>query len=1296
MSASQRHDSLEESVRNRTVLIDSAFTKLEKRGVRAEGVPANAERVQAFLDVPTMRIGQARQDVSDRLAGEDPDKFRLLQSLSGKAPLSAASPSRNMHPLPGTLSEFGDGDGFFWDRWLVTNGNKRADTAPASQILHDRLPSFSSPRSGFKAEKEAPRRRAGSSRYARDRNEVEEAIANCQNELEELSAPVLPKIKSPGGETPDEPSEEVVMPKYQKLSDKERAQRVKAERKELSVLWKRKLQYQREKRLTELNPSSVKLEEITSTMSIGGSVGGSARKRLSSDVSAISAEDSKSVATMLSNGEPSATDPANYFGPGARSKFYQQYRQLERVKEKFTVDELLSLKTNGSVNYVPERSAQLELFNSGGDVEDAMTVSTALSSTMQFGGGILGALGPGTETEQAATPRSLYIEELLFGEDDQMTMSKMPQAGLVIRNPTTRKPKEEINLNFQGIGDRMGVALARVLGDLPDLKALSIQDNRLTDESLGPILRACCNCKALKKLDVGGNKMDEDASEAMGELLAHYNCNIEELGMCKADVDDGECAELIEKLGDNISVQSLDLSSNLIGIGEVINIVDPDFDTGGEAIAEMLEKGSNLTYLNLAWNLIRSDSARQLGEALNVNQTLVSLDLSYNAFGDAGGQAIGGALFTNNTLRRLNLSNNAIPCRAAYSLAAGCRHNTSLEDLNLQGNPIGDIGGRALMQVPMDCHDRVAVHLEGCDMTVKDNNFFIDATTQLPREPEAILKYPGDIDNKYTFDLSVPYRRAMALDIFRIVAEEPGFLIEDCKLDGSALTLSREVLKRKHDPNDTVGLLENAVKHVDELWAKYDVDGSGTVDLSELTQLLKDLKLDHSRENVDRVFATYDCDNSGLLEIDELCEFLESAKKDYHERTKPRTVMVESRGKEFIPAHEGSLYLSLGFNPERDIVPRTTTSEELAMLIHQAGKTDDRAGALQLSFGLMRLQVEQAQELIGHLKKDFADIIKVLVMILPYMSSAHHAQVLVTMYLRDDYKERRRLEQELGPAFKPVMGMYTGHYKLDLSKEVHRIALMKLAEVNTLESRKRRHVRDKIANKPKDCSQKGNWYNYRNETLNGKPFQIDPDFFDPLIDHGSVEFDFVSTARPGTSVAVVSSRRFFSLMKKFGFVEGNNDEYSKLSSYLVKIPLPYIMTEEEIFRYDRELGTIRGDDDVPPLPTSPPISPSRSQRSGFTSPTSPKSPKLPISPKAQDVDDVSTGELKNSENLEVPMSPVAAAEDSEPGSGVQSGTLATPHDSRPMTPSHGDAGSGAATPLSPMTPMTPMSPVGLR
>ena len=1310
MAASQKRDSLESMVSKRTVLIDSAFTKIDKRGgARADGGAANAERVQAFLDVPTSRIGQARQDVSDRLAEDDPEKYKLLQQLTGKAPLSAASPSRNgsSQALPGTLSNFGDGDGFFWDRWLVTNGDKRAETAPAAQLLQDKLPSFSSPRSGFKKQREqasaSPSKRSArtlefrgrSSAQAKDEHAVDGAITNCQRELDALTTPMLPKIQTPegGGEKKGSDGGSLLSQQRnlrgQVLGSAKNQKCIDEERQELALLWKRKLDYQAEGRLKQLNPSPVKLEEITSTMNV---LGGAQRTRLSSDLSVVSIEDNKSVTTMLSKGEQAGMDPANYFGATARTKFYEQYRQLERVKEHFTVDELLSFKSNGSINFVPERSAQLELFNSGGDVEDAMSVSESLSSAMQFGGGILGALGPGTQTEQAATPRTLYIEELLFGEDDQMSMGKMPQAGLVIRNPSTARSKEEINLNFQGIGDQMGVALARVIEDLPDLKSLSIQDNRLTDESLGPILRACMNCKCLKKLDVGGNKMDEDASEAMGELLGHYNCNLEILNMCKADVDDGECAELIEKLADNYSVHELDLSNNLIGIGESNNIVNPDYDTGGEAIAEMLEKGGNLKALNLAWNLIRSDSARQLGESLTNNTVLTVLDLSYNAFGDAGGQAIGGALFTNNTLRRLNLANNAIPCRAAYSIAAGCRHNTSLEDLDLKGNPVGDIGGRALMQVPMDCHDRIAMHLEGADLSVTDSDFFIDATTQLPREGQ-------DTDNKYDFDLSIPYRRAMALDIFRIVAEEPGFLIEAFKLNGSETKLERETLKRKHDPNDTVGLLEKAVKNVDELWAKYDVDGSGTVDFDELTQLLDDLKLDSTKGNVDRVFATYDCDNSGLLEIDELLEFLESAKRDYHERTKPRTVMVQNAGEEFHLPHEGKAFLSLGFNPEKDIVPRTTTSDELSMLIHQAGKTDDRAGALQLSFGLMRLQVEQAQELIEHLKKDFSDIIKILVMILPYMSSAHHSQVLVTMYLRDDYTLRRRLEQELGPAFKPVMGMYTGHYKLDLSKEVHRIALMKLAEINTLESRKRRHVRDTIGKSPKDASQKGNWYNYRNETMNGKKFMINPDFFDPLPNMGNVEFDFVSTSRPTAGVAMVSSRRFFSLMRKFGFVTGSNEEYKAMSSFLARVPKPYIMTEEEIFAYDRQLAICRGDDDIPPLEeeaTSPKSMGSRSmsQRSGFASPTSPKSPKTPKTPKEpptpktarSDIDGESAGELKNAENLSDPDDNAPAG--SEPNSGAQSSEMQTPFESRPITPS--DAAN--SEPMSPMTPFSPMSP----
>ena len=55
----------------------------------------------------------------------------------------------------------------------------------------------------------------------------------------------------------------------------------------------------------------------------------------------------------------------------------------------------------------------------------------------------------------------------------------------------------------------------------------------------------------------------------------------------------------------------------------------------------------------------------------------------------------------------------------------------------------------------------------------------------------------------------------------------------------------------------------------------------------------------------------------------------------------------------------------------------------------------------------------------------------------------------------------------------------------------------------------------------------------------------------------------------------------FSLMKKFGFVTGSNEEYKAMSSFLARVPKPYIMTEEEIFAYDRQLAICRGDDDIP-------------------------------------------------------------------------------------------------------------------
>ena len=72
-----------------------------------------------------------------------------------------------------------------------------------------------------------------------------------------------------------------------------------------------------------------------------------------------------------------------------------------------------------------------------------------------------------------------------------------------------------------------------------------------------------------------------------------------------ADVDDGECDHLMRALSQNTTIRSLSLSRNLVGDQELLNVVNPDLVTGGEAIASMLLANKTLKALDVSWNKIR-------------------------------------------------------------------------------------------------------------------------------------------------------------------------------------------------------------------------------------------------------------------------------------------------------------------------------------------------------------------------------------------------------------------------------------------------------------------------------------------------------------------------------------------------------------------------------------------------------------------------------------------------------------------------------------------------------------------
>ncbi len=56
---------------------------------------------------------------------------------------------------------------------------------------------------------------------------------------------------------------------------------------------------------------------------------------------------------------------------------------------------------------------------------------------------------------------------------------------------------------------------------------------------------------------------------------------------------------------DNVSLLELHLSRNRIGEQEHLNVVQPAFKTGGEAMGSMLRVNQTMTSLDVSWNLLR-------------------------------------------------------------------------------------------------------------------------------------------------------------------------------------------------------------------------------------------------------------------------------------------------------------------------------------------------------------------------------------------------------------------------------------------------------------------------------------------------------------------------------------------------------------------------------------------------------------------------------------------------------------------------------------------------------------------
>lgn len=255
-----------------------------------------------------------------------------------------------------------------------------------------------------------------------------------------------------------------------------------------------------------------------------------------------------------------------------------------------------------------------------------------------------------------------------------------------------------INIRDHSIGDSNGLCLASALIHCPCVQSINLAGNRLTDLSIYPILESLFRNNALTSINLSNNKLDSDSISILKKHVRGSECKLRELALGKADIDDEECADIMDAIAENRSIKKLILYGNKIGEMEEYNTVMPDFVTGGEAIAEVIENNSIIQYLDISWNNIRKDTAITLVQSIGSNQGLTYLDISHNNLGDKAGQLLAHSLRSNDTLEIINVSFNSFYPRSALIFANVLEKKCNIKTVHFQGNTVGPLASVAFLR----------------------------------------------------------------------------------------------------------------------------------------------------------------------------------------------------------------------------------------------------------------------------------------------------------------------------------------------------------------------------------------------------------------------------------------------------------------------------------------------------------------------------------------------------------------------------------------------------------------------
>ncbi|KAL3665310.1 hypothetical protein V7S43_009938 [Phytophthora oleae] len=589
-------------------------------------------------------------------------------------------------------------------------------------------------------------------------------------------------------------------------------------------------------------------------------------------LSEMAAQEAADAREKLSKGESEMDidrTKLKYFGPEARTSYYQMYKELHSKPHLF-VDRETHEQHRDSLR----RNSTVSLRRSTGMRRSLPTLEQAQISV---GGGDMSLV-----STVPRSPRTLFLGACLAGGQAAPT--------LLLRREYN---KRAFDFSHQGLGDNFIVRFAACLPELPLVECINVCDNRLTDAGISCLVRALENKPHLTSLDVSSNPIGIDAANVLRGYVRSNLCTLRVLALNEIALSDQESARLAKALERNKSIERLLLRGNQIGLqvlaSKGIPVVEEDEEeeeedapvkllTGGQALGTMLTANLTLQHLDLSWNQLRSAGCGFIAAALPMNYQLRELDLSYNSLGDKGAFAIAHALRAGARLRRLTLSYNGISPRGGVGLASGLAVNASLSMLSLDGNPLGVQGGKALMHA--SCAPRPSSGAPSvCQLSLLDCSLTVSAPTVSAATGDEQLHVfnPVDPAGSYVLDLSDAYEHMVAHELLRLAVSHPG-RHRFTKLEYSATrgqVTKLEMVKRPIKPSSSAPPPDEAVVNITNngkslnpvamLFKRLDGDGSGAVEFSELVTALRSCGLEVSDEQLTAILQKYDYDNSGAL-----------------------------------------------------------------------------------------------------------------------------------------------------------------------------------------------------------------------------------------------------------------------------------------------------------------------------------------------------------------------------------------------------------------------------------------------